>query len=276
MIEEPQNKHTDETVRSIKLFIAVPCYGGKVNMLTSISLLSLTNALQNKGISHVVRMLNGEMVARARNRLADEFMDSDCTHLFFIDSDIGFRPVDVIEMVMANVHVIGGVYPLKGYNFKRIIEQADTQPDIEGKINLGLDYVVAPHSEVFIDGDGQKKSACRMFRNCLQVNELGTGFLMISRLALEQFRNSFPDLFYMDDFPGSLNKKISLFFNYEIINSRYLSEDYFFCAKWREIGGRIWAWTAAELAHEGYHVFQGRFDRNVRPVNQPIIAQNKI
>ena len=39
--------------------------------------------------------------------------------------------------------------------------------------------------------------------------------------------------------------------------SRYLSEDYYFCHLWRELGGEIWSDLAAPLTHFGNHEFQG-------------------
>lgn len=44
-------------------------------------------------------LFNESLITRARNYCADEFMRSDCTHLMFIDSDIGFNANDVIAML---------------------------------------------------------------------------------------------------------------------------------------------------------------------------------
>jgi hypothetical protein len=47
------------------------------------------------------------------------------------------------------------------------------------------------------------------------------------------------------------------FFNCTIdSNGRYLTEDWSFCRKWRQIGGVIWADTTVALAHVGYYRFQ--------------------
>jgi hypothetical protein len=39
------------------------------------------------------------LIPRARSFLADEFLRSDASHLFFIDADIGFDPKAVITML---------------------------------------------------------------------------------------------------------------------------------------------------------------------------------
>ena len=37
----------------------------------------------------------------------------------------------------------------------------------------------------------------------------------------------------------------------------YLSEDYAFCQRWRDIGGEVWLDAAARLTHTGPHAFPG-------------------
>ena len=37
----------------------------------------------------------------------------------------------------------------------------------------------------------------------------------------------------------------------------YLSEDYTFCRRWRDIGGTIWLDTQGSLIHTGTHGFTG-------------------
>jgi hypothetical protein len=37
----------------------------------------------------------------------------------------------------------------------------------------------------------------------------------------------------------------------------YVSEDFGFCQKWRDIGGRIWLDTEGKLTHVGSYNFQG-------------------
>ena len=52
-------------------------------------------------------------VERARNVLTKNFLESDCTHLLFVDSDIAFLPRDVQRIISHDEDVVGGIYPLK-------------------------------------------------------------------------------------------------------------------------------------------------------------------
>jgi hypothetical protein len=58
-------------------------------------------------------LFNESLITRGRNYLAHEFLESDATHLMFIDADIDFDPKDVIALLAMNKPVIGGPYPKK-------------------------------------------------------------------------------------------------------------------------------------------------------------------
>ena len=93
--------------------------------------------------------------------------------------------------------------------------------------------------------------------------ELGTGFMMISKKALEKFAKSYPEYSYKPDhvrteaFDGS--REIMMFFQAEIDpkTKRYLSEDYWFCQKSHEIGLKTWLCPWMKLQHVGSYIFGG-------------------
>ena len=49
----------------------------------------------------------------ARNRLVAEFLASDCTDLVFLDSDVHWRPEDLIRLLRFDRDIVAGIYPLK-------------------------------------------------------------------------------------------------------------------------------------------------------------------
>ena len=42
-------------------------------------------------------------------------------------------------------------------------------------------------------------------------------------------------------------------------SGRYLSEDYAFCRRWRDIGGKVFIDINSKLDHQGQHVWRGNF-----------------
>jgi hypothetical protein len=47
-------------------------------------------------------------------------------------------------------------------------------------------------------------------------------------------------------------------------SGRYLFEDYAFCRRWRDIGGKIWVELQCNLLHLGQHHFRGDLAESLR------------
>jgi hypothetical protein len=47
-------------------------------------------------------------------------------------------------------------------------------------------------------------------------------------------------------------------------SGRYLSEDYAFCRRWRDMGGKIWVDLDCKLVHLGQHLFGGELAESLR------------
>lgn len=96
----------------MKAFIAIPAYDAKLTASCAQSLLKAGMVCANQGIELQPCFIHGGIfIDNARSLLVKKFLKTDCTHLFFIDADIGFESDAIAGMVLAN-HPIGvGVYP---------------------------------------------------------------------------------------------------------------------------------------------------------------------
>jgi len=91
----------------------------------------------------------------------------------------------------------------------------------------------------------------------VEVGTLGTGFMLVKRTVFEQMIEAGAQK-YTDAIGLSSveNDNQYDFFNCTIDSQgRYLTEDWSFCRKWRELGGQIWADTSIPLVHVGYYRF---------------------
>lgn len=251
-----------EQLRKRKLFLATPMYGGACMGIYAKSIADLTAMCAVNGLDLRTYFLSNEsLITRARNYCVDEFMRSDCTHMMFIDSDIGFDPRDVIAMMAlqsdeSEYDVLAGPYPKKTISWEKIklaVDKgvADKDPNVLEKY-VG-DYVFNPKS-----GNGTIR-----IDEPVEVSEIGTGFMMTRRSAFDKFAAAFPEYSYKPDhvrtdhFDGS--REIMQYFQAEIDpeSKRYLSEDYWFCRKLMAIGGKIWYCPWMRLQHVGSYVFGG-------------------
>ena len=251
-----------DELRKRKLFLAAPMYGGMCAGMFAKSTADLTAMFAANGLElRSYFLFNESLITRARNYCVDEFMRSDCSHMLFIDSDIGFDPRDIVAMMAlqsddSEYDVLAGPYPKKTISWEKIklaVDKgiADTDPNVLEKF-VG-DYVFNPKS-----GNGTIR-----IDEPVEVSEVGTGFMMTRRSAFEKFRDAYPQYHYKPDhvrtehFDGT--REIMQYFQAEIDpeSKRYLSEDYWFCQKLTQAGGKIWYCPWMKLQHVGTYIFGG-------------------
>ena len=203
-----------------------PCYGGQITEVCFSSYLQWTIlALQNNLDFQIDTLSNESNVNRARNSCAAKFLTGDATHLMFVDADIQFRAEDIVKLVAHNKDIVGGIYPQKTLPPKMVVNTLD---------------------------NGKREG------DLVEVGTMGTGFMMIKRVVFEEMIDQGAHKY--TDAIGPSNEENSNqydFFNCTIDSQgRYLTEDWSFCRRWRELGGQIWADTTIALAHVGYYRFQ--------------------
>lgn len=47
-------------------------------------------------------------------------------------------------------------------------------------------------------------------------------------------------------------------------SGRYLAEDYAFCRRWRDIGGKVFVDPLCKLGHLGQHMYRGNLAESLR------------
>ena len=84
------------------LYILTPCYGSMCHVNYTTSLLSTTNLLNQYNIRYEIAFCrNDSLISRARNNLVAKAMSNpQMTHMIFIDSDITWKPIDVIRLLL--------------------------------------------------------------------------------------------------------------------------------------------------------------------------------
>ena len=111
--------------------VGLPIYGGAHPMFVQ-GLISLTAQPPCK-VSYRFNTWNS-LVSVARNQLAADFLESDCTHLLFIDSDIGFKAEHVAQLLARDCDLIGGLYPYKKPGPPEYVSNAlsESPPETDG------------------------------------------------------------------------------------------------------------------------------------------------
>ena len=251
-----------QKIKTKKLFVATPMYGGQCHGSYTKAITDLMIMCTKYGIeAKLFFIFNESLVQRARNYLTDEFVRSGYDYMIFIDSDIQFDATDVLVMMhfaatRDDMDVVCGPYPKKAISWEKIkvaVDKgyADKNPnDLEEFVG---DFVFNP-----ADGVTQ-------FRvdEPVEVKESGTGFMLITREALQKYDKAFPTQSYKPDHVRTANfdgkREIMAYFDCVICpdTKRYLSEDYMFCQWMRKAGGKVWLLPWMRLKHAGSYIFGG-------------------
>lgn len=227
-----------------KVFIATPAYGGNCSILYMKNMIDLVFALSAAGYNSMFADLSNEsLINRARNNLTKKFLDTDADYLLFIDADEGFSAEGVIKMLKEDVDIIGATVPLKEINWDSVKAAA-----IAGAEDLqrytGVYNVNATADQT------QGIDPNSMF----EVNNVGTGLMLIKRHVFEKMIPITES--YRSDQSPNKGETVYNFWNIGIFNNRLLSEDFYFCTKWKELGGKIYAAPYVQVTHMGTYPFR--------------------
>jgi len=214
-------------LRTTRVHIAMPCYGGMLTESTFMSFIKWANTARQLGIDWTLEtMVNESLISRARNTLTAKFLDMpDATHLFFVDADIGWEPWHLLVLLNRDRDVIGGLYPMKTMPIKWVVngfDGAEEGPD-------GLQ----------------------------EVSKAGTGFLLMKKHVFEKLNKHPAVKQYKNDIglDPKYDQYLKTYFDTAVRQNRYYSEDWTFCENWRDIGGKIFVDKRILLRHSGSYVF---------------------
>jgi hypothetical protein len=251
-------------LQAFRPLIATPCHGNSVflnYLLSAIRFLEAYFFSVGKRLDFFFRH-GDSLVTRARNDCVAYFLSNpDFTHLFWIDSDIGYSPEAAFRLLLADRDVVAGVYPLKREDWPANgVPQGTTRQRFEElytryTVNtgrLGEDVVLMVDAEGF-----------------MKVREAPTGFMCIKRRVFDRLIAAYPDLRYVPDWPEGSAPGDGVHYRFFDVtvdpeSRRYLSEDYGFCRLWEKIGGEMYVDANSNLSHAGERLYTGDFGATLR------------
>lgn len=219
------------------VFIALPAYDFKVSLKLAVSLARFAQIAPRHGISLQIGSICGcSVVSRARNLLVRDFLDSECTELLFIDSDINFEP-DAILRLMA-----WGSDPDKG-----IVAAPPRVRDTNLRYITDLDY--DDNGNITMNGMG-----------LVRAERVATAFMWVNRNVFTDLIGAHPEWEYYDT---RADKKLSAVFDFKVTPEGYSGEDFLFCDRAREAGYEVWIDPTITLGHMGVQEYVGNFGEDV-------------
>lgn len=252
-----------------KVVILTPCYGSVCFVNYVFCIIKTKEVFKYYDIPLKIEFCkNDSLVTRARNNLVAKAMsDVTVTHLMFIDNDITWDPVNIIKLIIANKPIVGGIYPLKKYNWEKLANDPEyIKKMIEKKNNSRVknimdDDLLVQYSLLNYNLNHIGNSI-KIENNLTEVKHVATGFMMIKRGVIEKMSEAFPHTKYTDDvnyLEEHENRYAYALFDCGVEGGHYLSEDWLFCNRWKKIGGKVYIDVSINLSHTGIEQYNGSF-----------------
>jgi glycosyltransferase involved in cell wall biosynthesis len=208
-----------------RVLIGTPSYDGKVDVWFANSLIATVKESIEKDIFvHAIYTSYDSLVQRARNSLIKLALDGGYDDLFFIDADVEWEKEWFFNLLDRPEPIVGGA----------LIKKTDKEGYTVKMLN--------------------KKLTWSQDKKLLDVDGVGTGFLKVSRFALEK-------LWEMSDEYESEGEKHRMVFDIKVENGDLISEDYVLCNKWKSLGYKVWLDPTITCNHIGIKKFKGNLKK---------------
>ena len=250
-------KETKKIVKSkYSLMICTPCHSD-VTMHYTQALLELQQLCIKKGIKITFTLLKSSLVTQGRNLCTSAFLESSCTHMLFVDSDIYFRAESIIKMLDLDKELISIPHPLKTMMWDKLYKKwNDGEVKNPGDIHRWLNtYPMRVENPENIKLDN----------GVMEVTHSPTGCMMINRSVFDKMIEKYPDknIVQKTVINGEYVDRPNLWNFFDCIHDpetkTYMGEDFSFCKLWKDIGGKCYVYVNDPIIHVGEHQYEGCF-----------------
>ena len=212
----------------VKLLIGIPTRGTcSIDFAKSLSM-SVALLVEAKVTVSIQDIRGSCFVEMSRNSILAQFIKGDYTHCLMIDDDMGWSPELPIKMILENKGFIASIGPKKNETEEYACELL-TNPDGTPQQEDGL----------------------------LIAARVGAAFVLFKRQVIKTMFEKFPDLQCL-----AIDAKFGyMLFDKGYNRNQFLTEDYTFCERFREMGGKIWIYPDADFIHTGVKDYKGNLQK---------------
>jgi len=226
------------------LFVAMPTATGSVRVETLNSIVRMTNALDAHGIKITFSSLSYAELPVSRNALVADFLNTDLSHLLFVDDHMAFQPQVIGDMLSVEQPFVGAFSPQRQLDLA-MFAKAYGEAEASGAAD--------PLQAALAAANGFVGAPARPARHrVVEAERVGTGLLLLRRDVFETLDaadEAIPDVLH-----PRTGKSIRGYFERVYLEGEgtYLSEDDSLCHRWRHHAkGRIFAFAARGITRYG-------------------------
>lgn len=223
-----------------KIWLAIPSYGGQATIATYKSVIhDMFRLVLDGNEVRIFDELGHADIYALRAQMVGHFLaDKDATDLIMIDSDVAWEGFGLQSLLAHDVDLVAGSYPKRKDPIEFMFRSCqDAGEPLMGDPGTGL----------------------------VEVWGMPGGFMRCRRSMLEKMVAAHPELMAVDrDSPTGKTCRLFDPYWFDTIEAdgtkgrRVLSEDYAFCQRWRDLGGKVYLDASIGMAHIGTKAFHGK------------------
>ncbi len=242
-----------------QIVIATPVYGTPHTASVSVGYHMTVCSLLRDPVFTALPAVHMCDLVRGRSRLVRQFLEeTPGTHLLFWDEDV-VCPGGAEQAGRLIARMVETGHPFIGCTYRKKVVNVDAVRALDDAPGSQRDSDMLQHLEEYAYR-ATKQAEC--INGCVEVDAIPLGFALAQRGMLEHMTRAYnggPHGLAFDDEVGDEKKQTLALFQLMIRDGGLLGEDYSFCQRYRDIGGKVqlWAGPDCELDHVGSYVFKG-------------------
>jgi hypothetical protein len=236
----------------ISIFVATPVHSD-VSIHYFKACLEFQKECFVRKIPVMFQVMKSSLVTQGRQLCVSGFMESSCTHMLFIDSDISFNYKMIERMINYDKEICLVPYPIKGTDHDKVKARILAGETLSPHL-LGNQYTMSvpdPTNVKVTDG-------------FIKVERGPAGCMLIKKEVIHKLIKEYPEFTInqhtlIDGKLVTRNHMYNFFDTYWNKDDKtYTGEDFYFCKLCKHAGIKMYALVDEYISHHGEYSYTGR------------------
>jgi hypothetical protein len=236
----------------ISIFVATPVHSD-VSIHYFKACLEFQKECFIRKIPVMFQVMKSSLVTQGRQLCVSGFMESNCTHMLFIDSDISFNYKMIERMINYDKEICLVPYPIKGTDHDKVRARILAGETLSPHL-LGNQYTMSvpdPTNVKVVDG-------------FIEVERGPAGCMLIKKEVIYKLIKEYPEFTInqhtlIDGKLVTRNHMYNFFDTYWNKDDKtYTGEDFYFCKLCKHAGIKMYALVDEYISHHGEYSYTGR------------------
>ena len=236
----------------ISIFVATPVHSD-VSIHYFKACLEFQKECFVRKIPVMFQVMKSSLVTQGRQLCVSGFMESSCTHMLFIDSDISFNYKMIERMINYDKEICLVPYPIKGTDHDKVKARILAGETLSPHL-LGNQYTMSVPDPTNV----------KVTEGFIEVERGPAGCMLIKKEVIEKLIKEYPEFTINQHtlIDGKLVKRNHMYNFFDTYwnkdDKTYTGEDFYFCKLCKHAGIKMYALVDEYISHHGEYSYTGR------------------